>query len=356
MKRAVAGIGVLAAALVYVWPAVSQPSITTPSPKEQQTRQEELSRARVFTDEQIDPRAVDFTVDPNAGVIDPEMTTCRFLPTEPTGTTPKFDCRLENGEKIKVKYGWTREIPAEIAATRLLAAMGFGADRMSRVKVVRCFGCVVAPFHVRSIAQMLHLDQAFDRHLDYNHSIDFVNVGVERRLKGEAIDAGPFRGWSFYELSEIDPRKGGATKAEVDALRLMTAFINHWDNKSSNQRLLCVNSKETGCERPLAMIQDTGSDFGPYKLDLNGWSTTPIWTDASSCLVSMKHLPFHGSTFPDVQISEGGRRLLGDRLAQLSHDQIRGLFTAAGFKDVDRWTTAFQEKVRAIVDRPSCSS
>lgn len=341
--------------LVLAWPLFSTAPPAAPSAEKQNLRIDALARARVLRDEPFKASEIDFSTDPNTGLIDPHLTICTFVPTEPTGTTPKFDCKLDSGKQIKVKYGWTREIPAEVAAARLVYALGFPANHMSRVATVRCYGCVVSPFHVRLVARMLHMEGPFDRHLNYNHAIDFVNVSVERRFKGHGIDEGQDKGWSFYELSTIDPSRGGATRAEVDALRLMAVFLGHWDNKVSNQRLLCEdNVKHEPCEHPLAMIHDLGSSFGPYKLNLDGWMKAPVWAETNSCTVSMKSLPFNGGTFPEVRISEEGRCLLGDRLKQLSRAQITMLFSSAGFADVDRWVSAFQDKVRQIVDRNAC--
>src|SRR6476661_3654972 len=51
-------------------------------------------------------------------------------PKEP-GATPKFACRLPDGDEVKVKYGRENgEVYAEVAASRLLWALGFGADRV----------------------------------------------------------------------------------------------------------------------------------------------------------------------------------------------------------------------------------
>ena len=136
----------------------------------------------------------------------------------------------------------------------------------------------------------------------------------------------------------------------------MAMFLNHWDNKAANQRLVCAGSDSADCEHPLAMIQDTGSDFGPYKMNLDHWRRTPVWADAESCTLSMKSLPFGGGTFQDVQVSEEGRKLLGDRLKQLTTRQIETLFTAAGFEDVEGWITAFQARVRQISERTACPS
>jgi len=334
---------------MWVWPGPFAAQPAPPTPAQWQTREAALAGAHVFRRDTFDAGAVDFTADPNSRLINTQLTTCTFLPTAVAGTTPKFDCRLDGGEKIKVKYGWTREIPVEVAATRLLDALGFGADRMSRVAVLRCFGCVVSPFHVRGLAQILHLGDVFDQHLPYDHAIDFVNVAVERKLKGQTVEAGSVKGWDFSELSKIDPPHGGSSVAAVDAFRLIEVFLNHWDNKAGNQRLLCEGDQPAPCEHPLAMVQDTGSDFGPLKLNLDKWRKRRIWSDEATCGVSMKGLPYAGATFPDARISEGGRRLIAGRLSQLTRDQIRGLFAAAGFREIDAWVSAFQEKVQQIV-------
>ena len=155
-------------------------------------------------------------------------------------------------------------------------------------------------------------------------------------------------------MSAIDPSVGGASRAEVDALRLMAVFLNHWDNKGPNQRLLCEGEQKAPCSHPLAMLQDAGSDLGPNKMNLDHWRQRSIWSDGASCALSMKGLPYDGATFPDVRITEAGRRLVADRLAPLSHGQVRSLFSAAGFEDVDGWTAAFEDKVRQIAHRDAC--
>jgi hypothetical protein len=307
-----------------------------------------LARAKVFRAEPFVPSTIDFSKDPNGGVIDRHLMTCKFLATDVSGTTPKFDCELPGGEAIKVKYSWTREIPAEVAATRLLDALGFGADRLSRVDTVRCFGCVAAPFHERAVMQKLGLLKRFDQHLSYSTANEFHDVAVERKLDGKSIAAGDLKGWGFWELEMIDESQGGATRAEVDALRLMAMFLNHWDNKLQNQRLICVDSDSNDCVHPLAMMQDVGSTFGPSKANLAKWWRTPVWSEAATCTLSMSKLPWGGSTFKDVRISEAGRKLLGDRLTQLSRRQIEDLFTVAGFHDVPQWTQAFGDRVRQI--------
>jgi hypothetical protein len=355
MKRTLFSVALVVAGVATFGGFENGDGIPAPPAEGWAVRNEQLAGARVFRETPFDASRIDFASDPNSGVIDPKLTTCRYEPDEISGTSPKFDCTLPSGEKVKVKYGWTKEIPSEIAATRLLHALGFGADRMSRVETVRCYGCPFQPFHTRSLMQMLHVDGFFDKHISYDNYREFHDVSVERNLDGEAIEVGNERGWAFYELSQIDPARGGATRAEVDALRLMAVFLHHWDNKTSNQRLTCVDSKSADCAHPLAMIQDVGSEFGPKKVELSQWRAKPVWHgDAAACVASMQSMPYNGGTFQDVTISEGGRKLLADRLGQLSAQQVETLFTAAGLENVPEWVAAFQDRVKQIAGRAPC--
>jgi len=298
---------------------------------------------------------------------------CQFKPGGVAGSTPKFDCQLDSGEKVKVKYGRDNaEVYAEVVATRLLDVLGFPTDRMYVVDRVRCYGCPLDPFvGLQCVNEGRSIDSCFPN-LDYNAYQEFESAVIERPVQGRRIETAKERGWKWEELGHIDPAAGGASRAEVDALRLLAIFLNHWDNKAKNQRLLCLGEPDPPgrtldpgpCGRPLAMVQDLGGTFGPNKLDLPNWAKSPIWADAATCAVSMRSLPYEGSTFPDTRISEEGRRFLADRLGRLSAQQIRDLFEGARVQryphadpasaDVSNWVRAFQEKVRAIRDRAPC--
>ena len=291
---------------------------------------------------------------------------CRFRPGGVSGTTPKFDCELDGGDTVKVKYGRNNpELYTEVIATRLLTVLGFPADRMYVVDRVRCYGCPDDPFAgLQCINEGQSVNACFPQ-LDYATYHEFDAAVIERPIKGRRIETSQLRGWTWEELGKIDAGAGGASRAHVDALRLMAVFLNHWDNKDKNQRLLCLGEKDVpghqftpgSCRRPLAMIQDLGATFGPDKLNLARWAASPLWSDATSCAVSMKTLPEGGSTFPDARISEEGQKFLADRLRRLSREQIRDLFEGAnvaeypkGDSNVDRWVSAFEKRARAITD------
>jgi len=225
------------------------------------------------------------------------------------------------------------------------------------VHSVKCRGCPLHPYPKIPILDALRQDPS--------HEVTFDMVTIERKLSGRPIRGAETTGWAWYELGQIDPAAGGSSRAEVDALRLMGVFLEHWDNKASNQRLVCLGPGAPGPEcRPFAYLQDVGQTFGPRGVDLDGWTRTPIWADAATCRVDMKSLPYQGATFGEAHISEAGRQLLGGLLRQLSHAQIVTLFDAARFpafvrqsdrgRNPENWAAAFEDRVRQIVDRPSC--
>ena len=339
--------GVLSVSTV-AWLAVPPGMMPTPADREStpdasatQSRLAALARASIF-------RPAGSGTTPSL----PEVLSCRYVDKPVSGTTPKFDCTLDNGDRIRVKYG-SVEWKGEVAATRLLSATGFGADTVSMAQRLRCYGCPSWPYQTRQISERLHVEPFFEGRIDYDDYTDFTSVSVERRGQHKELEFGDQEGWGFHELSAIDPSVGGAPRDEVDALRLMAVFLNHWDNKPSNQSLLCVDDD---CEHPLAMIQDAGSTFGPKKVDLDRWRDTPVWAEATGCRVTMKHLPYDGGTFVDVEISEGGRRLLAAKLQKITRNQIRELLSDAQLEPIDAWVAAFDRRLDAIARRAPCPS
>lgn len=343
-----------------------------PSPGAAARRDAALAAARVWFPPTVPPGSVDFSLNsPGPGGFDPHADVdCTFLLDPISGSTPKFQCTLPNGERIKVKYGEAvpnGEVPAEIVATRLLTALGFPTDRMNNVHSVRCRGCPPLPQQALQClgkgepAKICLQGAAPDRVVTFEHAV------IERPIEGDKIEATKDQGWSWYELDKIDPKAGGSSRAEVDALRLMALLLTHWDNKGANQKLLCPPGAEGpggSCRAPLAAIGDLGATFGPARVDLVNWKDTPIWADPTSCRVSMKALPFKGATFPDGQISEEGRQLALKLLRQVTAPQLNTLFEASGVtafphiaaigKDPQNWTNAFLDKVKQIEDAGPC--
>jgi len=346
-----------------------------PEGRASELREDALARAKVWRQPAVPIDQVDLLANPpgDDSFHFSDEVVCKFHPEKVGGATRKFNCILAGGEVIRVKYGRNPEVRTEVVVTRLLEALGFGADRMYVVRKVRCFGCPEDPFkvlscvyspseQVRKECQPLYVKKTekgkSELNLDYAKYTDFDMVALERRMEGKGIEVKDVEGWKWSELEKIDPARGGATRAEIDALRLMAALVNNWDTKAGNQRLICLPGGEGAdgsCTRPFALMQDVGGTFGREKLDLEAWRAIPIWKDAGSCVVEIESPPLHSATFRDVAISESGRRFLAGLLTQLSEKQVKDLFIGGRAPgQEDNWAQAFQEKVRQIAQREPC--
>ncbi len=295
---------------------------------------------------------------------------CRFSLEPVNGTTPKFYCTLESGERVKVKYARSNpELAGEVAATRLLHALGFPTDRMYVTNGVRCQGCPRFPFTALRCVERTGMTRACTIGANPDRAIEFPAAVIERTFAGRKMEARRDQGWSWFELDRVNPARGGSTRAEVDALRLLAILLAHWDNKGENQRLLCPEGQDRAdgsCAAPLLMVQDLGATFGPLKIDLHNWRRVPIWDDRATCRVSMKRLPFDGATFGTQRISEEGRQFALTLLRPLTWAQLTTLFTASGVTrldhatgeahDADAWVTAFMSKVEQIAGGDPCPS
>lgn len=283
--------------------------------------------------------------------------TCDYLDKELSGRSLKFACNLGDHDEVKVKYGGTNgEVYGEVAASRLLWALGFGADHMYPVRVI-CRGCPVAIGGI--------LRENGDRIVD--------PAVIERKMPAaELSDA-----WSWKELEAIDEKAGGAPRAHRDALKLLAVFLQHTDTKPQQQRLVCLDAPampaNAACSRPFMLIQDGGVTFGrastfndntKSSTNLAAWSDTPIWKSNSGPCVGNLPKSFTG-TLGEPIIGEGGRQFLAGLLARLSDNQIRALFDVSrvtlrvrkpgdaqsGFPTITEWVDAFKHKRAEIADR-----
>lgn len=346
-----------------------------------------IQRAQVWAP--TDVASMDLkTGPPGPGAFPPNATIeCTYLEKRMGGATPKVACVIPPHDELKVKYGKDNgEVYAEVAAARLLWALGFGAERMYPVRVV-CKGC----------------PPAIQRDTDV--------ASVERKLPGTDLNAPHSTGWAWAELDLVDPAAGGAPRAQRDALKLLATLIQHTDSKPEQQRLMCMpkhadadvetkaeekkerkdekkiikrevkKEKREGqgtaptpgdepCAETLMMVHDLGQTFGHANVfnrssvgsvNLHEWVRAPVWQDAARCIA---YLPKSSSgSLESPHISEEGRQFLATLLARLTDVQLHDLFEVARFSirwdpaknpenaaTVDQWVDAFKKKRDEIVN------
>jgi len=335
-------------------------TFNTLSEREAADRTAVISRSQVWTPTDIPSMDLKAGPQGDGAFAFHETVSCDYVDKKLPGHSAKFECMIGGHDKVKVKYGGTNgEVYGEVLATRLLWALGFGADRMYPVNVI-CRGC----------------PEEFGGMFRSRREFRFDPAVIERKMAGKEWPHDDARGWSWSELDLVNAAAGGAPREQRDALKLLAVFVQHTDNKPTNQRILCMDSKPidsgTTCGHPFLLLNDVGLTFGratrlngdeKSSVNLEAWRRTPVWKDDRACV---GHLPKSlTGTLDNPVISEEGRRFLADLLSQLSDRQIHELFEAArvrlrlrspgdafsGFSTIDEWVDAFKEKRSQISDR-----
>jgi len=357
---------ILTTSLLFLWClattacAMLSRTLAVDTPARSDARTAVLARSHVWRPTNVG--AMDLKAGPQGAGSFPLRGTvvCDYLDKRLDGASPKFACAIGGTDEVKVKFGAANgEVYGEVLATRLLWALGFGADRMYPVTVV-CRGCPERLGGASRSSREMRFDPAV----------------IERRMSGSEWPREGGQGWSWAELHLVNAKSGGAPRAHVDALKLIAVFLQHTDSKPEQQRILCQGSparqRADSCPRPFLMISDVGLTFGRANqmnsnekggVNLMAWRDTPVWKDAEGCTGNLPR-SFTG-TLENPVISEDGRRFLADLLVRLSDRQIRDLFETArvhlrlrspgdpssGAATAAEWVDVFKEKRAQIVRR-----
>ena len=273
------------------------------------------------------------------------------------GTSPKFECQGQNGETYRIKYGVRAH--TTVAASRLLWALGFGAAISTPVKVI-CASCPPAPWNK---PQPIQGEATFKEAV-----VQKLKDGKEITILGKAEV-----GWSWKkDLPLVSDDAGGATRAQVDALKLIVVLVQQGDSKAAQQKLICrpedYDPNRDICRKPYMYVYDLGSTFGSdglsvHPLNFEKWKHKSVFTGQASCIGNLRQDVGNGRdglTFP--KISEDGRLFLADLLSQFISDRSRvvAMFEVAHMEMADHrhsaedWADVFTSKAREIINHSPC--
>jgi hypothetical protein len=260
-----------------------------------------------------------------------------FVKEDLDGTNPKFDVEDAAGVRWRVKLG--EESQTETAASRLLWAVGYFVDE----------DYYVPQLTVRGLPP-LHRGQNFVSPAGTVHG-----AGMERRPE----DVKTRGDWDWFANPFRETREG-------HGLRIMMALLNNWDLKMVNNSI-----DEIGKERRY-VVSDLGATFG---------NTGNYLTRSKSVVASYQETPFIAHTTEDVadfvlhsrpffmtifsvrhyreytrmenvvrHIPRTDAKWLGERLSQLSGEQVRDCFRAAGYtpEKVEGYANAVKGRVAAL--------
>lgn len=324
------------------------------------------------------------------------------------GRTRKFLCTALDGQPLRIKYfergeDANREVFAEVAATRLLWALGFDADAVFPVTVV-CLDCPEDPWTGKGPRQRREFVASYEAHYEGTTIAPLPD---------------PDHGWTFGELetaiAKLPPGELRARQqVHFDALSLAAVFIQHGDRKRAQQRLVCRGDVDmsrgdirdaalpeqrgvltTLFERPdaptcsgvtVATLQDVGATFGGAgkttnkvraKMHLASWAQHTVFdpTTAPGVAGCRARIAVSGAAGDDARadpiIGEAGRQLLAQQLRRFTPEMVRTLFELARvdqmderhewhdrasgrtYTGIDAWVAVFLDKA-AQIDRRRC--
>jgi hypothetical protein len=268
-----------------------------------------------------------------------------FIKEDLDGSNPKFSVEDANGVKWKVKLG--DEARPETVTSRLVWAVGYQTE----------WYYFMPSIQVKEMPLRLHRGQEL-----VGPSGNVANVRLKREPDGEKkIGIWKWRDNPF-----------GGTR-ELDGLRVLMAVVNNWDLKDENNAVVEEKLPGGGAER-FYEITDLGSSFGKNGLsrdrrvskgDLEVYIRskfikkirtdtvdfeTPRRPDLVGVVnprefVSRLHLRWIGRNIPREDA-----RWMGSELAQLSPEQIRDAFRAAGYssQEVDGFATVVEARIAQL--------
>jgi hypothetical protein len=263
---------------------------------------------------------------------DPDAT-YTFVEEDMNGTSPKFRVKDANGVEWKVKMG--AEPQAETAATRLLWAAGYFVDEDYYAPEIKVAGLP----KLRRGEQFVSGDTV-------------RGVRLERKIKGQK-NVGT---WDWFKNPFLNTR-------EFNGLRVMMSLLNNWDLKTINNSVYEIDGQRR------YVVSDVGATFGKTgnpatrsKSDVEGYEKSKFIQKASADYIdfTMHSRPLFIAAVDAPNYEERSRmekvtqhvpradaKWLGQRLAQLSDEQIRDCFRSAGYmsQEIDEYTKVVKERI-----------
>jgi hypothetical protein len=260
-----------------------------------------------------------------------------FIKEDAQGTSPKFDVKDDQGVEWKVKLG--QEPQSETAATRLMWAAGYFVDEDYYLEQFRVIG-------------MPKLQRG-------ENFVSADGTVHKARLKRKVKGTKKLGAWDWFQNPFLD-------KEEFNGLRVMMALLDNWDLKDVNNAI-----EETAGERRY-LVTDLGATFGKtggpaarsksvlkdYEDSKLVEKATPEYVDL---VMNSRPSVLSAINVPNYQtrahmeavtkhIPRADVKWLAQRLAQLSEEQIRDCFRAAGYtpEEVEGYTRAVRKRIAEL--------
>jgi hypothetical protein len=261
----------------------------------------------------------------------------KFRKEDESGSNPKFDVEDDSGIRWRVKLG--PEPRAETAATRLLFAAGYFVDEDYYIEELRVEGL-----------PKLHRGQSFVTDEGIVHG-----ARLERRMK----EVKKLGNWEWMKNPFVGSK-------ELNGLRVMMALVNNWDLKTVNNSIYQMpDQTEYAVTDVGATFGKTGNTASRSKSNLKDFEGSKfiekIKRDHVDFVLHSRPLFITAVDLPNYRertamqaitkhIPRADAKWLGQRLAQLTAEQIRDCFRAGGYvqEEVEGYTRVIENRIAEL--------
>jgi hypothetical protein len=269
-----------------------------------------------------------------------------FIKEDMNGTSPKFYVRDSNGVKWLVKLGV--EARPETAATRFVWAMGYFTDE----------DYFLSQIHVNGLPKL---------HRKMFGASPKTGIVPNVRLKRQGESLKKVENWDWFDNRFVGTR-------ELNGLRVLMALINNWDLNTENNKVYVADHERR------FVVSDLGASFGktqwpPSHAPLLPHATKGVLKDYAhskfiravrgDAVTFEMHTTapffmrwFDRKYFNEYRQAERVERgipvpdaqWIGGLLAQLTPQQIRDAFRAAGYQpaEVDGFAKVVEKRIAAL--------
>jgi hypothetical protein len=258
----------------------------------------------------------------------PDISNITFLKDEVGGYSAGFRVRDGAGNIWVAKLG--KEAQPETAASRFVWAAGYVSE------IHYLFPCV-------------HIKGAPDKNVERCEGKGFANVRFEARPKNIKRQGAI---WSWKNNPFVGTK-------ELKGLIVIMAFLNNWDLKDDNNKLIHVLGSEGAQNETQYIISDLGATFGKTggfmsrsRNDPEDYAKSKFIEGVEGGRVKFAYSGKNSDLFKDITVSDA--RWVGALLSRLSDEQLTAAFRAGNFtpEEIGILVPAARARINQLVNLP----
>jgi hypothetical protein len=274
----------------------------------------------------------DLFLGPGGEAMKPDISNVTFIKDEVGGYSAGFRVRDGAGNTWVAKLG--KEAQPETAASRFVWAVGYVSE------IHYLFPCV-------------HIKGAPDKNVERCEGKGFANVRFEARPKAYKRQGTV---WTWANNPFVGTK-------ELKGLVVMMAFLNNWDLKDDNNKLIHVPVGDGTQWETQYIISDLGATFGKTGGFMSRSRNKPEDYVKSKFVegveggrVKFAYSGKNSGLFKDITVEDA--RWVGSLLSRLSDQQLADAFRAANFtpEEIQMLVGAARARINQLVNLPGASA